>query len=145
MCDVLLAGRFDGEHERRYAHVPFEVPPGVRALHVRYDYSERIPSDPLVHGGNTLDIGLFDERGIAPGSPGFRGWSGSSKLEFSVTERWATPPYVAGPIAAGTWYVLLGPYKVGPRGCAYRVEITFGPDPGEQDSRPRDVRAPTGH
>ena len=38
-----------------------------------YDYSDRIASDPLLSGGNTLDIGLFDPRGIAPSSPGFRG------------------------------------------------------------------------
>ncbi len=127
---VVLAGRFDREHEKRYAHVPFEVPPGVRALQVQYEYSDRIASDPLLSGGNTLDIGLFDPRGTAPSSPGFRGWSGSHKLEFSVTETWATPPYSSGPISPGVWNVLLGPYKVGPRGCDYRVEITFGRDPG---------------
>jgi PHP domain len=129
-ADITLRGWFDGTHEKRYAHVPFDVPPGVRALHVRYDYSERIPSDPLLSGGNTLDIGLFDPRGIAPSSPGFRGWSGSQKLEFSVTETWATPPYLAGPISPGQWHVLLGPYKVGPRGCDYQVAITFGEDAG---------------
>jgi hypothetical protein len=47
-----------------------------------------------------------------------------------VTETWATPPYLAGPILPGTWYVLLGPYKVGPRGCDYTVEIAFSDDPG---------------
>ena len=128
--DVVLRGSFDRSHEKRYVHVPFDVPPGVRALHVRYDYSERIPSDPLLSGGNTLDIGLFDPRGIAPSSSGFRGWSGSEKVDFSVTETWATPPYLAGPIPAGQWHVLLGPYKVGPRGCQYEVAITFGDEPG---------------
>src|ERR671939_1214790 len=99
--DVVLRGSFDRSHEKRYVHVPFDVPPGVRALHVRYDYSERIPSDPRLGGGNTLDIGLFDPRGIGPSSPGFRGWSGSHKLAFSLTERWATPPYSPGPLLAG--------------------------------------------
>jgi hypothetical protein len=135
-ADVVLHGRFEQAHEKRYAHVAFEVPPGVRALHVRYDYSERISSDPLLSGGNTLDIGLFDARGIAPSSPGFRGWSGSNKLAFSVTETWATPPYVSGPIQSGTWNVLLGPYKVSPRGCEYRVDIAFDNDPGVGEARP---------
>src|SRR5438270_10887063 len=125
MVDVRLNGHFAREHEKRYAHVPFEVPAGVRALHMEYTYSDRITSDPLVSGGNTLDIGLFDPRGIAPSSPGFRGWSGSNKLEFTVGETWATPPYLAGPILAGTWHVLLGPYKVGPRGCEYSVSVDF--------------------
>jgi hypothetical protein len=138
---VVLQGRFDREHEKQYAHLPFEVPPGVRALQVHYDYSDRIPSDPLLSGGNTLDIGLFDPRGIAPSSPGFRGWSGSNKLDFSVTDTCATPPYLSGPISPGVWNVLLGPYKVGPRGCEYRVEITFSQDPGTLRPRPAEVHA----
>lgn len=122
-----LAGRFEKDHERRYVHVPFEVPPNLRQVHIRYSYSDQIDSDPLVGGGNTLDIGLFDERGIAEGSPGFRGWSGSNKMEFTIDEAWATPPYRKGKIGAGTWHVLLGPYKVGPRGCDWKVEIWFDP------------------
>ncbi len=123
--DRTLTGRFDRAHEKRYAHVPFDVPRGVRQLHLRYSYNDRIASDPVLVGGNTLDIGLFDQRGIAPGSPGFRGWSGSEKLEFTIDERWATPPYAAGRVDAGTWHVLLGPYKVAPRGCDWKVEIWF--------------------
>jgi hypothetical protein len=124
---VVLTGRFEKDHERRYAHVPFDVPHGVRQLHVAYAYSDQIDSDPTIGGGNTLDIGLFDERGIAAGSPGFRGWSGSNKMAFTVDEHWATPPYRKGAIGAGRWHVLLGPYKVGPRGCDWRVEIWFDP------------------
>jgi len=141
MADVVLQGNFDEAHAKRYAHVPFEVPPGVRALHVRYEYSERISSDPLLSGGNTLDIGLFDPRGIAPSSPGFRGWSGSNKLAFSVTDTWATPPYLSGAIQPGVWNVLLGPYKVGPRGCEYRVEISFDDVPGVAGPRPAEAHA----
>jgi hypothetical protein len=124
---LTLTGRFEKDHERRYAHVPFEVPAGLHQLHIRYSYSDQIDSDPLVGGGNTLDIGLFDERGIAEGSPGFRGWSGSNKMELTVDESWATPPYRKGTIGAGTWHVLLGPYKVGPHGCDWKVEIWFDP------------------
>jgi hypothetical protein len=124
---LTLSGRFEKDHERRYAHVPFAVPSGLRQIHIRYSYSDQIDSDPLVGGGNTLDIGLFDERGIAEGSPGFRGWSGSNKMEFTIDEGWATPPYRSGKIGGGTWHVLLGPYKVGPRGCDWTVEIWFDP------------------
>jgi hypothetical protein len=143
--DIVLEGSFDKAHEKRYAHVPFQVPPGVHALHVRIDYSDCVASDVLLSGGNTLDIGLFDARGIAPSSPGFRGWSGSNKLSFSITEAWATPPYIPGPIPSGTWHVLLGPYKIGPRGCVYRVEISFGDVPGEPEPRPAQAHpaAPT--
>lgn len=123
--DVILAGRFERGEERRYVHLPFTVPTGVRQIHLRIDYNDRISSDPSLEGGNTLDVGLFDEQGIAPGSPGFRGWSGSERLAITVDEDWATPPYRPGPIGAGVWHVLLGPYKIGPRGLDYRVDVWF--------------------
>lgn len=123
--DVVLTGHFTDADRMRYAHVPFVVPGDLHQLHIRYSYSDRIDSDPLVTGGNTLDIGVFDPRGTATGSPGFRGWSGSNKLELVIGDDWATPPYAAGSVQAGTWHVLLGPYKVGPRGCDWRVEVRF--------------------
>ncbi|HET7472803.1 MAG TPA: CehA/McbA family metallohydrolase [Candidatus Limnocylindrales bacterium] len=122
-ADIVLEGSFGPADRMRYVLVPFEVPVGVRQLEISYTYSDRVDSDPRVGDGNTLDIGLFDPRGTETGSPGFRGWSGSHKDRFVVDEAWATPPYTAGPIPEGTWNVLLGPYKVGPRGCTYRVEI----------------------
>lgn len=125
--DIVLTGRFTPDRQRRYDHRPFTVPAGVRQLHLRYDYSDRIGSDPALVGGNTLDLGLFDERGSAPGGPGFRGWSGSNKRALTIDRDWATPPYRPGAPGAGVWRVALGPYKVGPRGLDYRVEIWFNP------------------
>ena len=125
--DLVLHGHFEKDHERRYAHVPFDMPAGRRQIHIRYSYNDQIDSDPTLGGGNTLDIGLFDERGIDENSPGFRGWSGSEKMEFTIDESWATPPYRKGKIGAGRWHVLLGPYKVGPRGCDWNVEVWFDP------------------
>jgi len=125
--DIVLEGRFVEADRMRYVLVPFEVRLGLRQFEIRYSYSDRIESDPLVGDGNTLDIGLFDPRGTGTGSVGFRGWSGSHKDAFVVGEDWATPPYAAGPMPPGTWNVLLGPYKVGPRGCDYRVEIRLDP------------------
>ncbi|MEA2526844.1 MAG: hypothetical protein QOF73_4071, partial [Thermomicrobiales bacterium] len=81
--DITLTGRFERGQERRYVHLPFAVPTCVRQIHLRYDYTDRISSNPSVGGGNTLDVGLFDEQGIEPGSPGFRGWSGSERLAFT--------------------------------------------------------------
>jgi hypothetical protein len=126
---LVLTGHFRPDEEWQYRHLPFEVPAGTQGLHIRYSYTDRIASDPTAMGGNTLDIGLFDERGTAAGSPGYRGWSGSDKNEFTIIETWATPPYKPGPIGAGEWNVLLGPYKVHPeRGLDYRVEIWLNPD-----------------
>lgn len=123
--DLVLACRFGRDEERRYAHLPFDVPAGVRQISLRCDYGDRIASDASLAGGNTLDLGLFDERGIGAGGSGFRGWSGSARSEITIDERWATPPYSVGAIGAGRWHLLLGPYKVGPRGLDYRVEIRF--------------------
>ncbi len=124
---VILIGHIGPAQARRYLTVPFTVPDGVEQIHLTYEYSDRIASDPDLDDGNTLDIGLFDERGPAAGGPGFRGWSGSDKRSFTVGRGWATPPYRSGPIGAGEWSVLLGPYKVVPAGLDYRVEITFDP------------------
>lgn len=132
--DVVLAGRFTAADEKRYTLVPFEIAPGHRQLHIRYEYTDRIDSDPTLFGGNTLDIGIFDPRGTHTGSEGFRGWSGSNKLELVIAEDWATPPYAPGPIQRGTWNVLLGPYKVGPRGCDWRVEVRLDRDVAAPDN-----------
>jgi hypothetical protein len=122
--DRVLRGSFSPDQERHYTEIPFTVPSGVGSLHIEYGYSDRIGSDPRLSGGNTLDIGLFDAHD-------FRGWSGSHKLEFTVSETWATPAYTAGPITPGEWRVLLGPYKVAPRGCDYEVRISFSAECGD--------------
>src|SRR6478672_6473202 len=136
-ADLVLIGRFESHEQQTYRHLPFAMPPGVTQIHIAYDYSDRIPSTPGLSGGNTLDIGLFDQQGHAAGTPGFRGWSGSDKHGFTVGRDWATPPYRPGEIESGTWFVLLGPYKIGPNGLDYRVEIWLNseipndqPEPG---------------
>ncbi|MER3436965.1 MAG: hypothetical protein C4346_04800 [Chloroflexota bacterium] len=125
--DIIRRGRFDPSQERHYVHLPFVVPSGVHQIHLRCDYNARIDSDPLLRGGNTLDLGLFDEQGTDAGGPGFRGWSGSERLAITIDEAWATPPYRPGPIGAGIWHVLLGPYKVAPTGLNYEIAIWFNP------------------
>ncbi|WOX23817.1 CehA/McbA family metallohydrolase [Streptomyces solicathayae] len=106
-----------------FVYLPFEVPEGVREIHVSYTYER--PAVPAGTQGNALDIGLFDERGTELGGKGFRGWSGGARKEFFVRADDATPGYVAGPVRAGTWYVALGPYTVAPQGLAYTVTITL--------------------
>ncbi len=136
---VILTGHIPPDDARHCLSVPFTVPDGVTRFQLRYDYSDRISSDPDLDNGNTLDIGLFDERGTTAGGSGFRGWSGSDKRTFTVGQDWSTPPYRPGPIVAGTWSVLLGPYKVEPAGLDYRIEIAFSP---QQTERPTPTPAP---
>lgn len=110
-----------------FVHLPVEVPHGVSELRVSYTYER--PTVPAGTQGNALDIGLFDERGTALGGPGFRGWSGGARTEFFVRADDATPGYLRGPVRAGTWNIMLGPYTVAPGGLAYEVTITltYGP------------------
>ncbi len=135
-ADIELVGHLTPDQQQQYVTVPFAVPAGVEQIQLRYDYSDRIASDPDLDNGNTLDIGLFDERGTEAGGPGFRGWSGSDKRDFTVGRDWSTPPYRPGPIGAGTWSVLLGPYKVAPAGLDYRIEIAFSPKQAERPTPP---------
>jgi len=121
----ILEGYFAPEQAGNYYHVPFEMPEGVCRLEVAYSYDHAIGSDPLLTGGNTVDIGLFDPRGVAYPGRGFRGWTGSARSELFITPTEATPGYLPGPLLPGTWYVSLGFYKSAPEGCHYRVTLRF--------------------
>lgn len=125
--DLVLTGTFDEDDERTWRHVPFHVPSGVDQMQLTIGYNDQIGSNPFLRGGNTLDIGLFDEQGTAAGGPGFRGWSGSDKLQLTIGTEGATPPYRAGTLHEGEWNVLLGAYKVGPMGLSYHVDVHFNP------------------
>ena len=131
---IIYDGTFRPEQEKTYVHLPFDMPDGATRLEVRYTYSNPIGSNPLLSGGNTIDLGVFDARGIDFLRAGFRGWSGSERSSFVISETTATPGYLASPLIAGRWHVLLGLYKVAPEGCSYRVTITITTEPGQRPS-----------
>ncbi|HYO89369.1 MAG TPA: CehA/McbA family metallohydrolase, partial [Candidatus Limnocylindrales bacterium] len=118
-----LTGTLTPDQTLTYVHLPFEVPEGIGQIDVAYSYDAAISSDPTLAGGNTIDIGIFDPRGIEFLNAGFRGWSGSARTAFSVGTETATPGYMPGPIFPGTWHICLGAYKVAPDGCHYQVDI----------------------
>lgn len=124
---LVLEGVLPPEREWKYTYLPFDVPQGIGRIDVAYTYDAAIGSDPQLQGGNTIDIGIFDSRGIEFHSPGYRGWSGSARASFFIAQDEATPGYMPGPIQSGTWNIILGPYKVAPQGCHYRVEVTLTP------------------
>ncbi|MGK5531678.1 CehA/McbA family metallohydrolase [Streptomyces sp. URMC 129] len=121
-----------------FVYLPVRVPRGVRRIAVSYTYDR--PQVPAGTPGNALDIGIFDERGTDLGGEGFRGWSGGFRTEFAISAEEATPGYLAGPVNAGTWHVVLGPYTVAPQGLDYKVTITLGY--GGQGRTPRPVHPP---
>ena len=101
--------------------LPFGVPEGVSRIDVRYHV------EGIAEGGHpSLDVGLFDPAGADfLVAEGFRGWSGTFRSEFFVSGDDATPGYTAGPIAPGTWQVLIGADKamLTPSGLRYTIEI----------------------
>lgn len=133
-----------------FVYLPVRVPRGTRRIAVSYTYDK--PEVPTGRQGNSLDIGIFDERGTDLPGEGFRGWSGGFRTEFFVSAEEATPGYLAGPVNAGTWHVILGPYTVAPQGMDYEVTITLthgdgsgdgsGDGDGEQDQTPRRAYPP---
>jgi predicted metal-dependent phosphoesterase TrpH len=139
MTEIVLAGHFDAADRAvdEFPLLPFEVPPGVARLRVRYQVSHPLSADKVgQQEGNIVDIGLFDPRGAEfLKAKGFRGWSGSARREFAVAADEATPGYLPGPVQPGTWHVLLGLYQLAPEGCDYRVVVTLEEGRKEAGSR----------
>lgn len=114
-----LEGVLPPEAGEPVALLAFEVPPACARITVRYRHD----------AGQILDLGLLDPAATPfPSAGGFRGWSGGARREVAVGLRDATPGYLAGELPAGRWHVMLGRAKVGPGGCAYRVEIDLEVD-----------------
>ncbi len=106
-----------------FVYLPVDVPDGVREIAVSYSYDK--PAVPPGTLGNSCDIGIFDERGTDVGGEGFRGWSGGFRTEFAISAESATPGYLPGPVRAGRWHIVLGPYQVAPQGLNYQVQVTL--------------------
>jgi len=92
--DLTLIGVMTGADHQTYREVPFRVPAGVTAVTVEFAYTGREQK-------SVIDLGLRDPQR-------FRGWSGGAKARFTVSETWATPSYLPGPLPAGTWRLILG-------------------------------------
>ena len=105
-----------------YLAIPFDVPPGRGALHIGFTYEDVMSADERT-GGNTIDLGLFGPGPLEFGSPAFRGWSGSERSDVWLAADAATPGYRPGPIAPGTWHVVLGLYQVAELGAPYRLTV----------------------
>lgn len=97
--DLTLRDTITDAAYRTYRLIPFDVPVGVKALEIRFDYTGR-------EARTTIDIGL-----LGPGEKfdaSFRGWSGGNKRSFTLSGSDATPSYLSGPVTAGKWQLLLG-------------------------------------
>ncbi|OYU71533.1 MAG: phosphotransferase [Alphaproteobacteria bacterium PA2] len=92
--DLILTGTLLGKDHQTYREDAFRVPAGVRRLTLDFSYSGKSER-------TTLDIGLRDP-------VRFRGWSGGARSRLVVAEGLATPAYLAGPLPAGMWKLIIG-------------------------------------
>ncbi|SFQ59757.1 hypothetical protein SAMN05421810_110122 [Amycolatopsis arida] len=115
MIRTVYCGRWglDDRAAGPYRELPVDVPRGAATVTVRLRYDR---------GAGVLDLGCFD-----PG--GFRGWSGGSRDTVTVAEGWATPGYLPGGLAAGTWRVCLGLHRIPVEGLDFEVVVDTRPVP----------------
>lgn len=124
--DFAFYGNFDFDDAGSFLLLPFDVPGGTTSIGVSYDYEwcsgtggGKGLGDPVV------DIGLYD-------TEKFRGWSGSNKSSFTLSESrgLTTDSYTPGEILAGEWAVELGVTLIDPGAVIhYSVEIELDDDP----------------
>lgn len=87
-------------------YLPVEVPAGASALRVTLSYPRG--------SGAVIDLGCW-------GPSGFRGWSGSARNSFTVSELGATPGYLSGPVRSGLWRVAIGLHLLPDSGLPFTV------------------------
>ncbi|MDC0719357.1 CehA/McbA family metallohydrolase [Nannocystis bainbridge] len=90
--------------------VAFEVPVGTREIEIAHDD---------LSDDNILDWGLVDPRGV------FRGWGGGNEENAVIGEAAASRSYVPGPLAAGTWSVVVGKAKLAAPPGEYLITVTL--------------------
>lgn len=92
--EIHIQGSVQPGDQYTYRLEPFQVPEGVGAIDVEFDYSGK-------NDFAEIEIGLFDP-------DGFRGTSRFSKDSFYVSKYRTTPSYFSGVISPGEWAISLG-------------------------------------
>src|SRR5690242_9098199 len=85
--------RIEFEEQSAYIEVPFEMPERVEEIHIAYEV--------VSHGEGkaVIDLGVRDSKRL-------RGWSGGARTEFWIGLEKATPGYIPGELAPGSWAVV---------------------------------------
>jgi hypothetical protein len=90
----VLRGKFADTDNNTYRSLPFEVPAGTRRITIVFSHTQ-------AEQRTVIDLGLYDTERL-------RGWSGSDKKWFTISEVDATPSYLPGPLQPGIWSLQLG-------------------------------------
>ena len=113
---LTLTGVMTGKDHQTYREVPFKVHAGTTSVTVEFAYTGKDQK-------SVIDLGIRDPQR-------FRGWSGGNKATFTLTETWATPSYLPGPLTAGDWKLILGVPNLRKDGRAeYTAKITLDRSP----------------
>lgn len=113
---LTLTGVMTGADHQTYREVPFRVPAGTTSVTVAFAYTGKDQK-------SVIDLGVRDPQR-------FRGWSGGNKARFTLTETWATPSYLPGPLPAGEWKLIVGVPNLRKDGRAdYTATITLDRSP----------------
>jgi len=121
-----------------YKYLPFQVPRGVTRIEGELTKSTQ---------ETKVGVGLFDCRGAAYQSPGFRGVYGEERSHFWVARDAASQSFMPGPMRAGTWTVIVPVFRAPvPTRVTVRITMSFGehegprftpgPEPGVVLDRP---------
>jgi hypothetical protein len=113
----------------QYLRLPFEMPPGVESLALRYEYArhrERAAAAGSAAFTTREEINIIDLGLIAPDGSQV-GASGSDKTEIFVSATTATAGYHPHSLGPGRWEILVGAYKVAPEGVSVRYTLAFTP------------------
>jgi hypothetical protein len=125
-----------GDADLPFRYFPFEMPAGATRLEVSYHFQRDETKQPGWGADDVVDLGVFDTRGVDMQGGGFRGWSGSSRRQFSITPQQATPGYIRGPLQPGQWQVFLGARLLASDAMPYWVYVSVDVDPNAQDTDP---------
>lgn len=109
------------DEQRLYLKVPITIYDGVKRVTISYNYQRfnqtqegsRIIKEEI----NIVDLALEDENYNLIGA------TGSNKTTIFIEEDIATPGYLPTAITPGTWYVVLGAYKIVPQGCNVTITV----------------------
>lgn len=92
-----------------HVYVDFEVPAGFAEIQI--DHDDQSEAD-------ILDWGLYDPAG-------FRGWGGGNSEPIVISADAASRSYLPGPIAAGTWRLVIGKAQLDDDGGTYEAIVTL--------------------
>ncbi|MEO6964960.1 MAG: CehA/McbA family metallohydrolase [Acidobacteriaceae bacterium] len=110
--DLVMHGVAHGSQNHSYVEVPFQVPPGVERVTVRFTYTEK-------EKHTALDLGMLDPVKL-------RCWAGGNKAVLTVGLSDATPSCLPGPIPTGKWNVLIGIPNIRPAVTShYTIDVYF--------------------